>query len=166
MAASSAEVISRRAGYRPRASADAVKAWKTGQPSIVTPDLFRGPPIDKGYQMRDREPCVYILASGPNGTPYVGVTSNLVTRLVQHRDGRFGGFTKRYGITRLVHFESAETMEAAIRREKTLKRWRRDWKRNLIERDNPTRDDLATLFGLESSTISPAIMVDPGTSPG
>ena len=62
--------------------------------------------------MRERHPCVYILASGYNGTLYVGVTSNLIGRLIQHREGTFDGFTKRYTILRLVYYEVADTMEA------------------------------------------------------
>ena len=99
--------------------------------------------------MRDRQSCVYILASGPNGTLYVGVTSNLPGRLIQHREGTLQGFTDRYGVHRLVYFEAADTMEAAITREKQLKRYRRDWKRNLIERENPHWDDLSAAIGLE-----------------
>lgn len=94
--------------------------------------------------MRVREPFVYILASGYNGTLYIGVTSDLPSRMADHREERFDGFTKRYGVKTLVYFEQAETMEAAIAREKQLKRWRRDWKRNLIERANPAWNDLAT----------------------
>ncbi|MEG3181238.1 GIY-YIG nuclease family protein [Sphingomonas sp. LT1P40] len=97
--------------------------------------------------MIERLPCVYILASRYNGTLYVGVTSNLIGRLLQHRDETFGGFTKKWGIKRLVYYEVAETMEAAIRREKQLKRYRRDWKRNLIERENPAWNDLALEVG-------------------
>jgi putative endonuclease len=82
----------------------------------------------------ERTPCVYILANREYGAMYVGVTSNLVGRVMQHRDGRFDGHTKKYGIVRLVWFEVADTMEAAIAREKQLKRGRREWKRNLIER--------------------------------
>jgi putative endonuclease len=93
--------------------------------------------------MRERLPCVYILASGYSGTLYVGVTSNLVGRVIQHREGAFGGFTKRYGVCRLVWFETGEAMEAAIAREKQVKRYRREWKRNLIERENPMWNDLA-----------------------
>ena len=97
--------------------------------------------------MRDRQPCVYIVASGHNGTLYVGVTSDLPARLTQHRAGTTGGFTKRYAIDRLVYYEAAETMEAAIGREKQLKRYRREWKRNLIERENPEWNDLAAVVG-------------------
>ena len=98
--------------------------------------------------MRERQPCVYILASARNGTLYVGVTSNLLGRMLQHREGTFAGFTKRYGIHRLVWFEVADTMEAAITAEKRIKRWRREYKLNLIERDNPHWEDLALSLGL------------------
>ena len=99
--------------------------------------------------MRDRQPCVYILASDRNGTIYVGVTSNLIGRVMQHRDGTFGGFTARYGVHRLVWYETADTMDAAIAAEKRIKRWPRQWKLNLIERDNPEWNDIAIGLGLE-----------------
>ncbi len=99
--------------------------------------------------MRDRQPCVYILASDRNGTLYVGVTSNLIGRVMQHRDGTFGGFTARYGVHRLVWYETADTMDAAIAAEKRIKRWPRQWKLNLIERDNPEWNDIAIGLGLE-----------------
>ncbi|MCX8475223.1 MAG: GIY-YIG nuclease family protein [Sphingomonas sp.] len=86
--------------------------------------------------MRERTPCVYILANRYNGAIYVGVTSNLVGRILQHREGTFEGHTKTYGIHRLVYYEVVETMEATIQREKQLKRWRREWRRNPIERQN------------------------------
>ena len=95
----------------------------------------------------ERQPAVYILASGRNGTIYIGVTSNLMARIVQHRTGSFGGFTKVYDVTRLVWFEMADTMEGAIGREKQLKNWRRAWKLELIEADNPTWRDLAEDWG-------------------
>ncbi|WP_232089957.1 GIY-YIG nuclease family protein [Sphingomonas sp. HMP6] len=98
--------------------------------------------------MRERQPCVYILASGFNGTLYVGVTSNLIGRILQHRDGAFDSFTKRHSITRLVWYEMADTMDAAIAAEKRIKKWHRDWKKNLIERDNPHWEDLAVALGL------------------
>lgn len=72
--------------------------------------------------MIDRQPCVYILASGDNGTLYVGVTSDLARRIGRHREGTFAGFTNHRGVKRLVYWELAATMEAAIRREKALKR--------------------------------------------
>ncbi|MFL1875937.1 GIY-YIG nuclease family protein [Hansschlegelia beijingensis] len=90
----------------------------------------------------DRQFYVYILASGPYGTLYIGVTSNLPARIWQHREGVADGFTKRYGVHRLVFFEVHATALEAITREKRLKRWPRDWKINLIERDNPRWDDL------------------------
>ncbi|MEH3104797.1 MAG: GIY-YIG nuclease family protein [Sphingomonas phyllosphaerae] len=99
--------------------------------------------------MRERQPCVYIMASGRNGTLYVGVTANLIGRVMQHRDGTFGGFTERYAVKHLVWSEIADTMDAAIAAEKRIKKWPRTWKLNLIERDNPHWDDLAIAFGLE-----------------
>lgn len=99
--------------------------------------------------MRDRHPCVYILASAPDGTLYVGVTADLPARITQHRDGTFGGFAAEHGVHCLVYFEVHDTMADAIAREKQLKRYRRDWKRNLIERDNPRWDDLGPAIGLE-----------------
>jgi putative endonuclease len=113
------------------------------------PDLFRHPPFGSLYGMREREPCVYILASEFNGRLYAGVTSNLIGRIIQHRDGTFDGFTKRYNIKCLVWYEAGDTMDAVISAEKRIKRWRRDWKKNLIERDNPKWDDLAVALGLE-----------------
>ena len=97
----------------------------------------------------DWQPCVYILASGRHGTLYIGVTSNLLGRIHQHREGLIKGFTSRYGIHRLVHYEMAETMEAAITREKQLKVWKRSWKITLIETDNPTWRDLAEDLGFD-----------------
>ena len=98
--------------------------------------------------MRERQPCVYILASGRNGTLYVGATSNLVGRVMQHRDGVFDGFTKRHGIVRLVWYDTADTMLDAFASEKRTKKWPRDHKLNLIERDNPDWSDLAIGLGL------------------
>jgi putative endonuclease len=97
----------------------------------------------------DRQPAVYILASWRNGTLYIGVTSNLMARIVQHRAGSFGGFTRIYGVKRLVWFEMADTMEGVIAREKQLKNWHRAWKIELIEADNPTWRDLAEDWGFD-----------------
>jgi putative endonuclease len=116
--------------------------------------------------MRERLPCVYMMASGYNGTLYVGITSNLVGRVMQHREGTLGGFTARYGATRLVWFEAGEDMEAAIAREKQVKRYRREWKRNLIERENPMWNDLAVGLGLAPLAVVTRRSVDPGTRPG
>ncbi len=83
-----------------------------------------------------------MLASGRNGTLYVGVTSDLIKRIWEHKNGVVGGFTKRYGVDRLVWYELHETMGAAIDREKKLKNWKRAWKMVLIEKDNPEWLDL------------------------
>ena len=96
----------------------------------------------------ERNPCVYILASQRYGTLYIGVTSDLMKRLVEHREGRLPGFTSRYGVYRLVHFEVFGDMERAIVREKQLKNWRRQWKINLINAENPEWRDLAVGLGL------------------
>jgi putative endonuclease len=101
-----------------------------------------------GAKQMEWQPCVYILASRRCGTLYVGVTSNLIARLIQHREGLIPGFTSRYGVHRLVWYDVADTMEAAIHREKQLKRWNRDWKLRLIEEHNPDWDDLAIGLGL------------------
>jgi putative endonuclease len=84
----------------------------------------------------------YILASKPRGAIYIGVTNDLVRRAWEHRQGFVEGFTKRYWIKRLVYFEELTTAEAAIEREKRLKRWRRAWKDELIETRNPEWRDL------------------------
>ena len=88
------------------------------------------------------QPCVYILASRRNGTLYVGVTSNLVKRIWEHKNNVVQGFTQKYGVHMLVWFELHETMESAIRREKAIKEWKRDWKLKLIEQQNPAWRDL------------------------
>ncbi len=90
----------------------------------------------------ERQPCVYLLASKRNGTLYVGVTSNLIGRVWQHKNGALGGFTGRYRVHRLVWYEIHLTMESAIHREKQIKSWRRAWKLSLIEAFNPQWRDL------------------------
>ncbi|MEQ1687636.1 MAG: GIY-YIG nuclease family protein [Sphingopyxis sp.] len=99
--------------------------------------------------MRNRQPSVYILASARHGTIYIGVTSDLMARLYQHRNGVFAGFSKRYGVKRLVYFEMFDDMPSAIAREKQLQAWRRDWKIALIERDNPFWEDRAIGLGFD-----------------
>ena len=89
-----------------------------------------------------KHPCVYLLASNRNGTLYIGVTSNLIARVWQHREHVAEGFTAKYDVTRLVWYEQHETMPAAIAREKALKHWRREWKIRLIEEGNPGWRDL------------------------
>lgn len=95
-----------------------------------------------------KQPAVYILASARHGTLYIGVTSDLVVRAHQHRESLIKGFSSRYGVSRLVHYECFDDMISAITREKQLKKWRRDWKLNLIEASNPGWDDLAEGLGL------------------
>jgi putative endonuclease len=85
---------------------------------------------------------VYILVSGRNGTLYIGVTSNLVQRVWQHKSVNIEGFTKRYGVDQLVYYEAFDDITDAIAREKTLKKWRRRWKLELIEASNPEWRDL------------------------
>ena len=97
----------------------------------------------------ERDPCVYILASGHHGTLYIGVTSDLMQRLYQHREGVTGGFASRYKVYRLVRYEMFGDMEGAILREKQLKRWHRQWKINLIESENPHWADLAEGLGFK-----------------
>lgn len=96
---------------------------------------------------REREPFVYILASARHGTLYIGVTSDLMARIHQHREGTTGGFTSQHNVKRLVYFEEADSMDSAIAREKQLKAWRRDWKTALIEKDNPFWEDRAISLG-------------------
>ncbi len=88
------------------------------------------------------QPCVYILASDRNGTLYVGVTSNLLARIWQHRHEVVEGFTKKYTVHHLVWYELHENMQSAIAREKAIKKWNRIWKLNLIEKSNPDWLDL------------------------
>ena len=89
-----------------------------------------------------RIPCVYILSSKRNGTLYIGVTSDLIQRVWQHKNDFVDGFTNRYGVHNLVWYEVHETMESAIIREKAFKRWKRAWKLELIEKSNPAWRDL------------------------
>lgn len=98
---------------------------------------------------RERQPCVYLLASGRHGTLNIGATSTLMARLYQHRMGLIPGFTSRYGVNRLVYFEQFAEMASAIAREKQLKKWNGDWKLNLIEASNPGWVDLAIGLGFD-----------------
>jgi putative endonuclease len=92
--------------------------------------------------VRERVYYVYILASRIGGTLYVGVTSDLVRRVYQHREKLVKGFTKKYGVNRLVYYEAYGDVTAAIQREKQIKKWNRAWKIKLIEERNPNWDDL------------------------
>src|SRR4051812_39419971 len=91
---------------------------------------------------RRKQPCVYILASARNGTLYIGVTSDLVKRVWEHRNEFVAGFAKKYSTHDLVYYEAHDEMLAAITREKQIKKWNRKWKLRLIERDNPEWEDL------------------------
>jgi putative endonuclease len=89
-----------------------------------------------------KQPAVYILASYKNGTLYIGVTSDLLKRIWQHKNDVLGGFTQSYNVHLLVYYEIHETMDSAIRREKQLKEWHREWKIRLIQLVNPNWRDL------------------------
>jgi putative endonuclease len=89
-----------------------------------------------------KQPAVYILASRRNGTIYIGVTGNLQQRAWEHKNDLVEGFTKKYGVHRLVYYELHEDMMSAIRREKQMKKWNRAWKLELVETQNPEWEDL------------------------
>ena len=90
----------------------------------------------------EKLPCVYILASQRNGTLYVGVTTDLVKRVYEHKNDLADGFTKKYQVHMLVYFEVHNDIETAITREKQIKKWNRAWKIELIEQQNPEWQDL------------------------
>ena len=92
--------------------------------------------------MIEKRPCVYILASQRNGTLYVGATSDLARRVFEHKEEAIEGFTKDHGVHNLVFYEFHETMNDALTREKQIKKWRRQWKLDLIEQNNPQWRDL------------------------
>ncbi|RDZ28385.1 GIY-YIG nuclease family protein [Lysobacter silvisoli] len=101
--------------------------------------------------MRSRLPCVYLLASSMRGTLYLGVTSDLIQRVWQHKHGQVPGFSCRYLTHLLVWHETHDTMDAAILREKRIKSWRRAWKLELIETHNPQwRDLYSAIIGAEA----------------
>jgi len=117
----------------------------------MDPDLHRGDDISlglltfatlNGNGIPMKQPCVYILASGRRGTLYIGVTSDLLGRVWQHKSHCVPGFTARYNVTELVWYQSHPTMESAITCEKRIKEWRREWKIRLIEELNPEWRDL------------------------
>ena len=85
---------------------------------------------------------VYVLASKPNGTFYIGMTDDLIRRVLEHKQGLVKGFTKTYGVKMLVYYEQSELVQSAISREKQLKKWKREWKIRLIQRMNPEWKDL------------------------
>jgi putative endonuclease len=89
---------------------------------------------------------IYILASKRNGTIYIGMTNDLARRVYEHKSGLMEGFTKKYSIDKLVYYESTTDVNAAILREKRLKKWKRQWKIELIEKSNPNWRDLSEDF--------------------
>ena len=104
---------------------------------------------------------VYVLASKRNGTLYTGSARNLISRVQQHREGSYGGFTRRYGVTSLVWFEEHSSIASAYRREQLIKRWKRAWKIASIEENNPQWDDL--FEALSQQSLHPSL---PGRIPG
>ena len=92
--------------------------------------------------MEEKQPAVYLMASKRNGTLYIGVTSDLIKRVWQHKNSIINGFSKQYNVHMLVWYEIHSTMESAINREKRLKSWSRQWKLDLIEKMNPEWEDL------------------------
>ena len=113
-----------------------------------------------------KQPCVYILASKRNGTLYTGVTSDLVQRVWQHKNGVVEGFTKRYGVHLLVWFEIHETMASAIAREKAIKEWKRAWKIELILETtsdgvpSTTRSTIHNMYAAANRTPTAAMTVN------
>lgn len=89
-----------------------------------------------------KQPCVYIITNTHNTTLYIGVTSNLIKRIFQHKNKQVDGFSKKYNLSKLVYFEQFSVMEDAIVREKRLKNWHREWKEKLINAENPDWEDL------------------------
>jgi putative endonuclease len=105
-------------------------SWPASEPAIHLRRAMR-----RGY--------VYILASRKNGTLYIGVTNNLASRVLAHKDGVGCAFTRKYGVTNLVWYEEHPIVPLAIQRETSLKRWKREWKIALIEKVNPNWNDLS-----------------------
>ena len=89
-----------------------------------------------------KRPCIYILTNDNNSTLYIGVTSNLVQRIYEHKNKQIKGFSSKYNLNKLVYFEQLEDMDSAILREKRLKKWNREWKNRLINELNPSWKDL------------------------
>jgi len=127
---------------------DQVRDDRGGGFEFRHPGLEPGPALSLTAPM-ERQPCVYMLARASHSTLYTGVTSDLLGRIHQHRSGAVRGFARHYGIKRLDWFETQETMEQAIIREKRIKRWPRAWKYDLIHSINSTWRDLAEDFGFD-----------------
>ena len=109
-----------------------------------------------------KAPAVYMLASERNGTLYIGVTSDLIKRVWQHKESLADGFAKKYGVKILVWYEQHETMESAITKEKAMKKWLRKWKLKTIEQTNPDWNDLwSEITGEKPQAVVPAPSVIP-----
>jgi putative endonuclease len=117
-----------------------VPAIHVGQATCVGPIAIRA---SDGQAATMQGGWVYMMTNRPNGTLYVGVTSDLARRAWQHREGLVEGFTKKYGLKRLVYVERHDDIRTAIQRETSIKRWPRAWKVNLILAQNPDWDDLS-----------------------
>jgi putative endonuclease len=126
-------VIPAQAGTHDKAPNDGWERPMTIEPLIRTPILIG---------RRDKVPCMYLLASKPNGILYAGVTADLISRMADHVEERFEGFTKTHGIKKLVYYEMHPMMPDAIQREKRIKEWKRAWKVRLIQGFNPEWIDL------------------------
>lgn len=112
-----------------------------------------------------KAPAVYMLASERNGTLYIGVTSDLIQRVWQHKEGLAEGFTKKYGVKMLVWYEQHETMESAISKEKAMKKWLREWKLKTVEQTNPDWRDLwSEITGAAPQTVVSAPHVIPANA--
>ena len=107
--------------------------------------------------INEKQFFVYIMASRKHGTLYIGITSDLMRRMWEHKEGAVPGFTKRYKVNKLVHYEVFAEPTIAIQREKSLKRWPRDWKTNLVERDNPEWLDLYTEMSADPQPAASAM---------
>jgi len=107
----------------------------------------------------------YLLASAPYGTLYCGHTDGLIERMRKHREKTYSGFTAKYGVTRLVWYDTHDTREAAFQRERRIKKWERSWKIRLIETENPTWSDLFYSLVAPDEPIHPSLvgLIDPIT---
>jgi putative endonuclease len=121
-----------------------INSTSNGTVFDVTGILHAVTPVQTGAQSHwmNKSPCVYIMASHRNGTLYVGVTSDLLKRVWEHKNNAMEGFTKKYSVHTLVWYQFFDTMPQAIHNEKQLKEWKRQWKLELIESVNPEWKDL------------------------